>query len=63
MGREGGGLGMLIIQCDKLQGATLSLSSVIHDTYQHRVFLSGGHHVPGGLREQSYRLIIAGIYM
>ena len=45
---------MSTLWCDELQGATLSLSSVIHGGYQCRIFLSGGRHVPGELREQSY---------
>ena len=53
MGREREGLGMSTIRCDKLQGAELSLWSVIHDGQQCRIFLSGGCHVPGELREQS----------
>lgn len=59
MGREGGWLGMSTIWCEEVQGATLSLSSVIRDGYQHRIFLSGDCHVPGELREQS-RLVTAG---
>ena len=47
------GLGMPTIQCDELQGTTFSLSSVVHDGYQPRSFLSGGRQVPGELREQS----------
>ena len=61
MGREGGLLRMSIIRCDQIKGTTLSLSSVIHDGYQCRIFLSGGCHVPGELREQSC-LITAGRY-
>uniref|UniRef100_A0A9L0J379 Uncharacterized protein n=1 Tax=Equus asinus TaxID=9793 RepID=A0A9L0J379_EQUAS len=53
------GSGMLIIWCDELQGAILFLSSVTHDGYQHRILLSGRHHVPEELREQSC-LITAG---
>ena len=50
---------MSTVWCDKLQGTTLSLSSVICDGYHHRIFLSGGRHVPGELREQSC-LVTAG---
>ena len=60
-GRGRGGLGMLTLQCDKLQGATFSLSSVLRDGHQHRIFLSGGRRVPGELREQSC-LLTAGRY-
>lgn len=48
--------------CDRVQGASLSLSSVIHDGYQHRVFLAGGRHVLRELQELSYCLSIAGRY-
>ena len=44
---------MSTVWCDGLEGALISLSSVISDGYQGRVFLSGDRHVPGELREQS----------
>ena len=58
-GKEG--LGMSTVWRDELQGTTLSLSSVICDEYQCRIFLYGGRHVPGELREQSC-LITPGRY-